>query len=211
MTQAPRVLVTGFGPFPGAPENPTEWLVAALVGSPSPVAAALSAAVLPVDYAKAGPALEAAAMAAAPDIAIHFGLAASARGFRLERVASHLQDRGKADNAGQGAPEALDAEAPAVSQLPLVSIHAALLAAGLPVEWSHDAGGYLCNHVFHLSCSGRCRPLAQAMSGFVHIPHVSPDVGPDVGEGQWLTHDAALRGTRIILETCIRGWIALRE
>ena len=27
MTGAPRLLVTGFGPFPGAPENPTERLV----------------------------------------------------------------------------------------------------------------------------------------------------------------------------------------
>ncbi|MFP1633105.1 hypothetical protein ACLB6G_15335 [Zhengella sp. ZM62] len=201
MNARPRILVTGFGPFPGAPENPTEWLVGELAGAAGS-RREIATAVLPVDYALAGPALEVAAIAAAPDIAIHFGLAASANGFRLERVASHVQDRSKADNSGRGAPEWLDADMPSASQLPLASMHAALTAAGLPVEWSQDAGGYLCNHVFHLSCSGRCLPLAQATSGFVHIPHV--------GDGQRLTREAALRGTLIILETCIREWCAAR-
>ena len=112
MTRTPRILVTGFGPFPGAPENPTEWLVAELTRQAGHPDYDLVSAVLPVDYALAGPALDAAAAEARPDIAIHFGLAAGAAGFRLERLASHHQDHSLPDNAGRGGigtPEQVEA------------------------------------------------------------------------------------------------------
>ncbi len=35
MAEGPRLLITGFGPFPGAPENPTERLVKALAAEPA--------------------------------------------------------------------------------------------------------------------------------------------------------------------------------
>ena len=56
MTTGPRVLVTGFEPFPGAPVNPTEWLVGRLSGMPPAIAGmrAFRAEMLPVAYAVAG-------------------------------------------------------------------------------------------------------------------------------------------------------------
>ncbi|PHP66913.1 pyroglutamyl-peptidase I [Zhengella mangrovi] len=198
MTRAPRILVTGFGPFPGAPENPTEWLVAELSRQAGHPDYDLASAVLPVDYALAGPALDAAAAGARPDIAIHFGLAAGAAGFRLERLASHHQDHSLPDNAGQSAPRGTAGRAPVASQLPLDAVYAALAGRGLPVEWSDDAGGYLCNFVFYRSCAATLPPLAGAMSGFIHTSHV--------GEGEPLSPDEALDGARLILGTCARAW-----
>src|SRR5690554_802095 len=76
ITAPPRLLVTGFGAFPGAPENPTEALVRALAEEPPARfgAGALRAAVLPTDYRRSWPALRRLYGAFAPDLVVHFGL-----------------------------------------------------------------------------------------------------------------------------------------
>jgi hypothetical protein len=97
-----RLLVTGFTPFPGAPVNPTEHLIRHFEDNP-PLAGddvACRFAVLPVDYGRAIPALEDVAAGFEPHVAVHFGLAAEARGFRLERLARNEIAARIADNAG---------------------------------------------------------------------------------------------------------------
>ncbi len=190
----PRVLVTGFTPFPGAPVNPTEWLMDALARD---VAISfdfcdLRTAVLPVDYRHAGAALKAVADIARPDIVIHFGLAQDARGFRLERLARNevgdaLDNRGFAP----GSSAIAEGRGHAQASLPLATIAEALSERGLPVEWSDDAGGYLCNYVFFHTAAGLCAPLATARSGFVHVPLF----------GDRLTREQMLLGARLIIET----------
>jgi pyroglutamyl-peptidase len=201
MAEAARVLVTGFEPFPGAPVNPTEWLVEELRREP-PVLdgiAAFRAEVLPVDYAKVGPRLSEIGREFRPDIAIHFGLAAECSGFRLERVARNSFAGARADNAG-ALPEAraiCDGPETLPSGLPLDAIHDALAAAGLPVEWSDDAGAYLCNMVFTLSRAHACEGFTPAMSGFVHVP--------PTGEGKPLGNAQLLAGARLIIEETLRS------
>lgn len=174
MAAGARVLVTGFEPFPGAPVNPTERLVAALRAAP-PVLdgmAAFRAEILPVDYDTVGPRLSAIGRDFAPDIAIHFGLANECTGFRLERLARNRFAADRPDNSGVlraggavcAGPETLP------SGLPLEAIALRLAEMGLPVEWSDDAGGYLCNTVFMLSRAHACDGFAPRMSGFVHVP-----------------------------------------
>ncbi len=206
MAAGPRVLVTGFEPFPGAPVNPTERLVAALCAAPPAIErmAAFRAEVLPVDYDAVGPRLSEIGRAFAPDIAIHFGLATECAGFRLELIARNRFEADRPDNAGvlraAGAvcagPETLP------SGLPLEAIATRLSAMGLPVEWSDDAGGYLCNTVFMLSRAHACAGFAPAMSGFVHVPLT--------GEGPaFALRDAGLMaGALAIVGACVEAWRA---
>ena len=47
----PRVLITGFGPFPGVPDNPSSWLAEALAaGAAAQADAELHARVLPTEW-----------------------------------------------------------------------------------------------------------------------------------------------------------------
>jgi pyroglutamyl-peptidase len=196
-----HLLVTGFEPFPGAPVNPTEWLMAELRRDPprGQGIAAFRAEVLPVDYARVGPRLAEIGRDFSPDIAIHFGLAAECSGFRLERVARNSFAGARADNAGAlpkaraicNGPETLP------STLPLAAIHDALAAAGLPVEWSDDAGAYLCNMVFTLSRAHACDGFVPKISGFVHVP--------PTGEGEPLGDAQLLAGARIIIDETVRS------
>jgi pyroglutamyl-peptidase len=196
-----RLLVTGFEPFPGAPVNPTEWLVDELRRSP-PVGdgiAAFRAEVLPVDYARVGPRLSEIGREFHADIAIHFGLAAECSGFRLERVARNSFAGARADNAGALPKPSAICEGPETlaSTLPLAAIYKRLKADGVPVEWSDDAGAYLCNMVFTLSRAHACEGFAPTMSGFVHVP--------PTGEDKPLGNAQLLAGARLVIEETVRS------
>ncbi len=198
----PRLLITGFEPFAGAPVNPTEFLVRALADDPLGFAgmSAFRAALLPVDYRAIGSMLSDLGGNFAPDIAIHFGLAAGCGGFRLERVARNRFEKARPDNLGVAPADGpICAAGPVLTPtLPLEPIHDALTAAHLPVEWSDDAGGYLCNMAMTLSLAGTCAGFSPAMSGFVHVPLT--------GERTRLSEAQLLKGAAVIAKAALRVW-----
>lgn len=159
---------------------------------------------LPVSYDAVAGRLSDIGLAFRPDIAVHFGLAQSCTGFRLERLAHNRFVAGMADNAGRTADPGPICAGPRtfLSSLPLAAIHRALTAAGLPVEWSDDAGGYLCNTVFTLSAAGACDGFRPVISGFVHVPLLRGAAG----QGLPIFDEAALlRGAGIILRACVEA------
>jgi pyroglutamyl-peptidase len=213
----PVVLVTGFGPFPGAPENPTQALVVALrdrmCGAPG---CELHTAVLPTRYDAAREAALRLHRRCKPDIAIHFGFSLKAKGFTLEQVAENRLKRGRLDAGGaRPSRELIRAAGPLAyaSTLPLAAIRAALERRGLPVTLSEDAGAYVCNLVFYAAMARQ----GLAMAGFVHIPLVAemgvrPSQRPRAGRDlPTLTHSELIEGARLILETCVAEWRRLRE
>ena len=192
-----RLLVTGFTPFPGAPHNPTEQLIRHFEANPplGGLDVECRFAVLPVDYTEAVPALEASASGFEPHVAVHFGLARETVGFRLERLARNAIASDAPDNAGN-TPEASPIRRDAAdipSSLPLARIAEALDERGHTVEWSDDAGGYLCNYVFFHSAAGLCGGLAAPMSGFVHV-------GPANTAEDF---NKLVEGAETILEICV--------
>lgn len=207
----PRILVTGFSVFPGAPVNPTETLIERLRADSGALAALghVRTEILAVEYDGLQSRLEHIAIGFAPDIAIHFGLSARARGFTLERLARNEIAKGRPDNAGKQpaslsiVPDGADLD----STLPLAAIYHALTDKELPVSWSDDAGGYLCNYLFYISRARTCAGFAPGMSGFVHVPPL------DEGQGanrDALTLDQLVEGAEIIVGTCAAAWRAQR-
>jgi pyroglutamyl-peptidase len=201
----PRLLVTGFNAFPDAPLNPTELLVAELARNRQRFAplADFRTEVIDVDYRKLPERLVEMGKTFKPDIAIHFGLSASARGFRLERLAWNKASLAHPDNSGYvptearfcGGAESIE------SALPLGEIHMALTKAGLPVEYSDSAGEYLCNYLFYFSRAGLARGFRPKMTGFVHVPLLAAEAGPDT-----LTLRQLVEGGTLIVETCVEAW-----
>lgn len=204
----PRLLVTGFGPFPGAPVNPTEKLIEALAADPAALdgLAEFRTEVLPVEYAAVPGRLDALGAEFAPDIAIHFGLSAEAQGFTLEKRAQNVVATGRPDNAGDLPAETtiMPGGGDLAATLPLEPIHAALAAKGLPVSWSDDAGGYLCNYLFYLSCARLRAAFAPCMAGFIHVPPLrTPGEG---GPANAMSLDELLAGALAVIETCVGEW-----
>jgi pyroglutamyl-peptidase len=169
----PVVLLTGFGPFPGMPENASTRLASELATAARSTfpSHAFVAAHLPTEWHQGPRRVRDLYAAHEPAAAIHFGVSGRASGFEIE-MRGHNRRAAIADAAGV-VPQVrhLDPDGPPVlpSRLPIDRILMALRAHGLPVSLSRDAGGYLCNAVlYHASdLSRRHRDLR---AGFIHVP-----------------------------------------
>lgn len=194
------IIATGFGPYPGAPENPTEWLMRRLAVDAPAFGAAIrfQSFVLPTEYDGLGERMALIGKIAAPDIAIHFGLSRQAHGFRLERLARNrvatdrVDARGKVPAKAELAPGLGDI----VSTLPVERCAAALNAAGIPAGLSDDCGDYLCNALFFHSCGGLFSGFQPRWAGFVHVPPLGPSFSAD-----WLE-----KGAHIIIAETLTAW-----
>lgn len=171
------ILLTGFGPFPGAPRNASSDLIAhlaRLAGARLP-GYAVHAETLPTEW-RAGPARLAELLAEHdPVIALHFGVSHRARGFVVEtRARNTRQDICDACGAPPDARVVADDGPDEISAtLPIGLIVGRLRRKRLPVQVSRDAGGYLCNAVlYHSLAEARSRGARGVgpRRGFIHIP-----------------------------------------
>jgi pyroglutamyl-peptidase len=174
------VLITGFGPFPGAPFNPSAKLAERLARRRRPAFADMTR--LPYVFATSYAAVDrdlAKLSACSPDIVLMFGLAARTRHLRIEMRARNalsviLPDAGghqpQARAIVRGMPPARTGQSPFARLL-----HAARVSR-TPCRLSRDAGRYLCNYAYWraLDRAGEAGPLVQ----FVHIPLVRRDGVP---------------------------------
>lgn len=179
-----RILLTGFAPFDGDSRNPSEQAVRALADDPPP-GLVLAAAVLPVSYAGALPALRAAILRDAPDVVLATGLAGGRPHISVERVAINIDDARIADNDGArriDSPVIPGGPAAYFATVPIKAITAAIRAAGVPAVVSQSAGTFLCNHVFYNAChiAATARPAMRV--GFLHLPFL-PEQARDRAEG----------------------------
>jgi pyroglutamyl-peptidase len=165
-----RVLITGFGPFPGAPFNPSAALAKALARRRRPALAGIERAthVFATTYASVDRDLP-KLFAQKPDIVLMFGVAGRRRRLCIETRARNAVSLLFPDASGRRprhgviklrGPAALTGNAPF-----------ARLAGAAGTRLSRDAGCYLCNYVYWraLEQVRGTRPLVQ----FVHIPPVS--------------------------------------
>ncbi|MBL8590551.1 MAG: peptidase C15 [Methylobacteriaceae bacterium] len=167
------LLVTGFGPFPGAPFNPSAAIVGRLDGAfarrLARLGVRLETRILDVLHATIAPALAALESELAPDAVLHFGLAGRRRVVTVEQRA-HNRNRLFSVDAARRLPEGLVLErgGPATrrASAPLAPLIAALDRLA-PTRASIDAGAYVCNRTlwFSLAPAARRRPTV-----FIHIP-----------------------------------------
>jgi pyroglutamyl-peptidase len=166
------ILLTGFSAFPGAPFNPTEALVALLQARRVYFAQRgirLEPRVLPVVYTAIAPAISAHVEELAPDVILHFGLAARRSRLSIETLARNRVNQIHWDAAGRQAEHAtvIRNGAPRLkARIPAPEMAAALRQAGYACDLSRDAGDYLCNAAFYLSLATQ----HAAYVGFIHVP-----------------------------------------
>lgn len=175
------VLLTGFEPFADATVNPSAeavHLAADLWEGPE----TLVTDVLPVSFAGAASRLRELIAMHSPDIVIASGLAGGRAAVGIERIAVNLADARIPDNDGaQPLDEPSIASAPAAyfSTLPVKAIARAVAGAGIPVEVSHTAGTFVCNHaMFAALHEAASRPSMRA--GFVHVPWADGQAEPSL-------------------------------
>jgi pyroglutamyl-peptidase len=171
------VLLTGFGPFPGAPFNPTGPLVEALSRRRHPGSGDVRrvAHIFPTAYDAVDQELPALLTREQPDVLLMFGLALRARTLRIETCARNALSRVVKD-AGGRMPESAMISPNAPATLPLsTSAHKLVTAAratGMPASLSRDAGSYLCNYLCWRASEAAACSRAPRVFAFVHVPRV---------------------------------------
>jgi pyroglutamyl-peptidase len=165
-----RVLITGFGPFPSAPFNPSASLVKALMRRRRPAldGIEIGAHVFATSYAAVERDLP-KLLAQQPDVVLLFGVAGRRRHLCIETRAQNAMTLMFPDAAGHkprdsiitpGAPVSLRGNTPFMRLL-------AAARGRFPSRLSRDAGRYLCNYVYWQALQ---RTENGRLVQFVHIP-----------------------------------------
>src|SRR5947199_3556087 len=151
MSEKLRILITGFGPFPGAPYNPTMPLVARLLRLRRPAFSdvELSGHIFPVTYAAVDRELPQLLAKHRPHALLMFGLATRTSYLRIETRARNAVTMLWPD-AGhtrvRNGSIAGDADAMMFGPHTAKLLRAAL-GTGIDARASLDAGSYLCNYL----------------------------------------------------------------
>jgi len=169
-----RILVTGFGPFPGAPYNPTQPLVARLVRLRRPAFddVELSSHIFPVTYSAVDRQLPLALQQHRPHALLMFGLASRTPYLRIETRARNAvtmlwpdaaQTRARKGSIAEGA----DAQRFGPHTAKLLR---AAKGTGIDARASRDAGSYLCNYLSWRAIEAVDADSGPRLAAFVHIP-----------------------------------------
>ncbi|WP_035671213.1 pyroglutamyl-peptidase I [Bradyrhizobium liaoningense] len=169
----PRILLTGFGPFPGAPYNPTQALVARLMHLRRPALddVELSSHIFPVTYAAVDRQLPDVLAAQKPDALLMFGLAARTPYLRIETRARNAVTMLWPDAANtRSSKRGIAGHADAMTFGPHTArlLRAARLT-GIDARPSRDAGAYLCNYLSWRAIEN-VKSGGPKLAAFIHIP-----------------------------------------
>jgi len=173
---AATILVTGFGPFPGAPFNPTGALVEKLARLRRPLLADVTIVphIFRTSYAVVDEELPKLIAKHKPDALLMFGLATRAKVVRIETRARNTLTSFPDVSGRSLNRRSIVGGGPPSLPMPARSRHlfAAARNARIPVLVSRDAGRYLCNYL----CWRATEAVAQngpRFAAFVHVPLTS--------------------------------------
>jgi len=172
--------VTGFGPFHGVNNNPTQSLMFALPESIKSQPLKTSANVASISV------LETSVSGSIPSLLsimsnkgtthtvnLHFGVHGEATTFLLEQCAWNeatfrcTDERGYAPIEKPIHPDITDLSHRYITKLPVEEIKKKLRAQGFAVELSEDPGRFLCNYIYYQSLH-HSTPVQSSL--FVHVP-----------------------------------------
>jgi pyroglutamyl-peptidase len=174
-----RILITGFGPFPGAPFNPTEPLVARLkrLRRPAFSDVEFSSHIFHVTYATVDRELPLLLARHRPQALLMFGLAVRTAHMRVESRARNavttLWPDADRTRARKGSIVG-DADAKMFGPHTAKLLRAAV-GTGIDARASRDAGSYLCNYLSWRAIEAASKGDNLRVASFVHIPLLSRD------------------------------------
>ncbi|MDP1882535.1 MAG: pyroglutamyl-peptidase I, partial [Bradyrhizobium sp.] len=179
MSDKLRVLITGFGPFPGAPYNPTQPLVARLLRLRRPAFndVDLSGHIFPVTYRAVDRELPEMLAKHRPQALLMFGLAARTPYVRIETRARNAVTTlwPDADHTRVRKGSIAD-DADAMTFGPHTArLLRAAVGTGIDARASRDAGSYLCNYLSWRAIEATCGGDSPRLAAFVHVPPLARD------------------------------------
>jgi pyroglutamyl-peptidase len=192
LTDKLRILITGFGPFPGAPFNPTQPLVARLTQLRRPAFSdvELISHIFHVTYSTVDRQLPELIARYRPSALLMFGLADRTAHVRIETRARNAvttlfpdadRNRARKGSIASGADAMMFGPHAA-------KLLRAAVATGIDARTSRNAGSYLCNYLSWRAIEAVDSKRGPGLAAFVHVPLLRRD-------GAFQRKDAAHRIT----------------
>jgi pyroglutamyl-peptidase len=182
MTDKLRILVTGFGPFPGAPFNPTQPLVARLLRLRRPAFSdvKLTGHIFPVTYRVVDRELPELMTKHRPDALLMFGLASRTPHVRIETRARNAVTTlwPDADHTRVRKGSIAGGTDAMMFGPHTAKLLRAAVASGIDARASRDAGSYLCNYLSWRAIETVNADDGPRLAAFVHVPPVARDGAP---------------------------------
>jgi pyroglutamyl-peptidase len=182
MSDKLRILITGFGPFPGAPYNPTQPLVGRLLRLRRPALGdvELSGHIFPVTYRAVDRQLAELLTKHRPQALLMFGLASRTPYVRIETRARNavttLWPDADHTRVRKGS---IAGGADAMTFGPHTArLLRAAVGTGVDARASRDAGSYLCNYLSWRAIEATCGDSGPRLAAFVHVPPLARDGAP---------------------------------
>jgi pyroglutamyl-peptidase len=208
-----RILVTGFGPFPGALYNPTMPLVGRLAQLRRPAFndLVLSSHIFHVTYATVDRELPRLLASYRPHALLMFGLAARTSYLRIETRARNAITTTWPDADGTRMRKgSIAANGDALTFGPHTArLLRAAIATGIDARASRDAGSYLCNYLSWRAIEATRRSDGPRLAAFIHVPLLARDGAAKVGRIN--LEDLVDAGEAILSELAKLARAALRE
>ncbi len=177
----PRLLVCGFGPFPGFPDNPAMLVVRRLEAQAwAPADAPIAYRETPTTWSGAVATVGDAMRETGAGGVLLLGVAPGADRFRVEMRAANIARTDLPDAVGRLFARAnISTLGPATARAtaPVEPMVAALREAGLPAYASSDAGDYLCNYTFYRVLTELASEPRAPLAAFLHLPVVQDGLG----------------------------------
>jgi pyroglutamyl-peptidase len=206
MSDKLRLLITGFGLFPGAPFNPTQPLVARLLRLRRPALddVELSGHIFPVTYQAVDRELPQLLTKHRPQALLMFGLASRTAHVRIEtRARNAVTTRWPDADRTRARQGSIAGGADAMMFGPhTTKLLRAADSTGVDARASRDAGSYLCNYLSWRAIEATDGNSGLRLAAFVHIPLIARDDAPQrKGETHRITLDELVdAGEAVLLE-----------
>ncbi|WP_184082410.1 pyroglutamyl-peptidase I [Afipia massiliensis] len=177
MGDKPRILVTGFQPFPGAPYNPTEKLVERLLRLRRPALDSIERIghVFPVTYSAVDRELPALIATHRPDALLMFGLATRTPFVRIETRARNTVTQIWPDAEHAQVRSRTIVNSPDSTQRfgsHTLRLLRAAQRTGVDARVSLSAGYYLCNYLSWRAIEATHVSGGPRLAAFLHVPLV---------------------------------------
>jgi pyroglutamyl-peptidase len=179
MSDKLRILITGFGPFPGAPYNPTGPLVARLLRLRRPAfgEVELSGHIFPVTYAAVDRELPELLARFRPQALLMFGLAGRTRHVRVETRARNAvttlwpdADHTRVRRGSISDGSVAQMFGPHAAKLLRIAV-----GTGIDARASRNAGSYLCNYLSWRAIEATSNDNGPRLAAFIHVPLLKRD------------------------------------
>lgn len=194
-----RYLITGFQAFGGDDLNPTELLLEWILRDPQ-LSYQFVTQLLPVEFNRAHELILGRDDLDSFDGVISFGLAGGRSKISLERVGLNWVESMQPDNVGVlpnlGLIESTSEKA-FMSKINLQKLFKDFEGAGLPVEISLSAGGYVCNYLYF----NLLKALPHKKVLFIHVPYLQEQVLNKPANTPFVTQEILKKMLHILMQS----------